>query len=118
MSSAWSLGLDVIVKSPAGSGLESFLNVAYPVGDIVIGTMLILALRRASDETQGRLLLPPVIRQGANLAGDVNVLGMQTVLEVVNAEMFEAQWKGPNGVVEMSRDSRAALAEKTKALKS
>jgi hypothetical protein len=43
---------------------------------------------------------------------------MQTLLEVVNAEMFEAQWKGPNGVVEMSRDSRAALADKTKALKS
>jgi hypothetical protein len=39
-------------------------------------------------------------------------------LEVVNADQFEAQWKGPNGVVEMSRESRAALAEKTKALKS
>jgi MraZ protein len=59
-----------------------------------------------------------VIRQTASLTGDVNVLGMQTVLEVVNAEMFESQWKGSNGVVEMSRESRAALAEKTKALKS
>ena len=74
--------------------------------------------RRAVEmDGQGRLLLPPVIRQTAKLAGEVNVLGMQTVLEVVNAEMFEAAWKGPDGVVEMARPSRAALAEKMKALK-
>ena len=32
-------------------------------------------------------------------------------------EAFEAERKGPNGIVEMSREKRAALAEKTKALK-
>ncbi len=57
LASAWSLGLDAIVRSPAASWLETVLNIAYPVGDIAIGTVLILALRRATDETQGRLLL-------------------------------------------------------------
>jgi MraZ protein len=68
-------------------------------------------------DSQGRLLLPQVIRQQAKLTGDVNVLGMQTILEVINLEMFEAERKGPNGLVEMARERRAALAEKTKALK-
>ena len=57
LSSAWSLGLDVIVQSPADWWLEKVLNIAYPVGDIAIGTVLILALRRATEETQGRLFL-------------------------------------------------------------
>src|SRR6202035_4717878 len=37
--------------------LEKLTNMAYPIGDIVIGTILILAIRRASNEAQGRLLL-------------------------------------------------------------
>jgi MraZ protein len=68
-------------------------------------------------DSQGRLLLPQVIRQTAKLTGDVNVLGMQTILEVTNLEMFEAERMGPNGFVEFSRAGRTALSEKTKALK-
>ena len=37
-------------------------------------------------DSQGRLLLPQVMRQTAKLTGDVNVLGMQTILEVMNIE--------------------------------
>src|ERR1700761_8071763 len=85
---------------------EDFLNVTSYYGQTV------------EMDSQGRLLLPQVIRQQAKLTGDVNVLGMQTVLEVMNIELFEAERKGPSGVVEMSREKRAALAEKTKALKS
>jgi MraZ protein len=96
----------IVQLEPTDPEREDFLNVTSYYGQTV------------EMDSQGRLLLPPVIRQAAKLAGDVNVLGMQTILEVVNAEMFEAEWKGPNGVVEMTRDSRAALAEKTKALKS
>ncbi|HYM96467.1 MAG TPA: sensor domain-containing diguanylate cyclase, partial [Candidatus Sulfotelmatobacter sp.] len=33
------------------------ISVAYPVGDILIGTVLLLAIRRATNETQGRLML-------------------------------------------------------------
>ena len=57
LASAWSLGLDVIVQSPVNSWLEKVLNIAYPIGDIAIGTVLILTLRRATDGTQGRLFL-------------------------------------------------------------
>jgi MraZ protein len=84
---------------------EEFLNVTSYYGQTV------------EMDSQGRLLLPQVIRQQAQLTGEVNVLGMQTILEVINLEMFEAERKGPNGVVEMSRERRTALSEKTKALK-
>ena len=68
-------------------------------------------------DSQGRLLLPPVIRQSAKLTGDVNVLGMQTILEVNNLELFKADRTGPDGFVAVSRSTKAAVAEKTKALK-
>jgi len=53
----WELGLGQIIMD-TGAGLGSrMISVAYPVGDILIGTVLILAIRRATDETHGRLLL-------------------------------------------------------------
>ena len=57
LSSAWSLGLNSIAQFPTNTWLEKALNLAYPIGDIAIGTVLILAIRRATDETQGRLFL-------------------------------------------------------------
>lgn len=53
----WELGLGAVFS---GSGTEltpRIVSVAYPVGDILIGTVLLLAIRRATDETQGRLML-------------------------------------------------------------
>jgi MraZ protein len=84
---------------------EEFLNVTSYYGQTV------------EMDSQGRLLLPQVIRQQAKLTGDVNVLGMQTILEVTNLEMFVAERAGADGFVGMSREKRTALAEKTKALK-
>lgn len=53
----WELGLGQIITD-AGQGLESrLIAVAYPAGDILVGTVLILAIRRATDETHGRFLL-------------------------------------------------------------
>jgi diguanylate cyclase (GGDEF)-like protein/PAS domain S-box-containing protein len=44
--------------SQSGSDLApQVVAVAYPVGEILIGAVLILAIRRATDETQGRLML-------------------------------------------------------------
>jgi len=71
----------------------------------------------AEMDAQGRLLLPQVIRQSAKLSGDVNVLGMQKILEVTNLEMFKEERMGASGFVELPRSNKAALAEKTKALK-
>jgi MraZ protein len=95
----------IVQLEPTDPEREDFLNVTSYYGQTV------------EMDSQGRLLLPPVIRKAATLAGDVNVLGMQTILEVINLEAFEAERKGPSGMVEMSREKRAALAEKTKALK-
>jgi MraZ protein len=84
---------------------EDFLNVTSYYGQTV------------EMDSQGRLLLPPVIRESAKLTGDVNVLGMQTILEVINLEVFKADRTDPDGFVAVSRSTRAAVAEKTKALK-
>lgn len=70
----------------------------------------------AELDSQGRLLLPQVLRQSAGLTSDVNVLGMLTYLDVTAIERFEADNMGPGGKVEMPRDKQSALAQKTKAL--
>jgi MraZ protein len=43
----------------------------------------------AEIDAQGRVLLPQVLREKANLAGDVVVFGMQTYLEVENHDEFK-----------------------------
>lgn len=56
---AWALGLRAVAASAIDSAhpLTDFLNFAYPIGDILIGTVLILAIRRATHQRQGRMLL-------------------------------------------------------------
>jgi len=54
---AWGLGLGQVFYSSGSSWQTRLIGLAYPVGDILIGTVLILAIRRATDETYGRLLL-------------------------------------------------------------
>ena len=45
----------------------------------------------AEMDTQGRLLLPQILRESAKVVGDVVVLGSQTFLEVVNHDSFKAE---------------------------
>ena len=95
----------IVQLEPTDPDREDFLNVTSYYGQEV------------EMDSQGRLLMPPVIRQTAKLLGDVNVMGKQTILEVANLEMFEAERKGPSGIVELSRESQASLADKMKALR-
>lgn len=44
----------------------------------------------AEMDAQGRLLIPQILREKANVTGDVVVFGMQTYLEVANREAFVA----------------------------
>ena len=53
----WELGLGQIAEAPGEPLVAKAIGLAYPVGDILIGTVLVLAIRRATDETQGRLFL-------------------------------------------------------------
>jgi MraZ protein len=92
----------IVQLEPTDPDREDFLNVTSYYGQTV------------EMDSQGRLLLPQVIRQTAKLTGDVNVLGMQTILEVTNLEMFEAERMGPNGFVEFSRAGRMALSKALK----
>lgn len=54
---AWTLGMRTVYEDAAHPLLERMVNLAYPVGDILIGTILVLAIRRARNEAHGRLLL-------------------------------------------------------------
>lgn len=67
----------------------------------------------AEMDAQGRLLIPQLLRDTAKVVGDVNVLGQQTFLEVVNADMFKAEMQSVSGVVELTASDLAAFAEKT-----
>jgi hypothetical protein len=53
-STAWGFGLRTVWES--GSPTLA-LDLAYPVSDIVIGTILILAIRRAPEQQRGRMAL-------------------------------------------------------------
>jgi MraZ protein len=44
----------------------------------------------AEMDAQGRLLIPQILREKANVTGDVVVFGKQTYLEVANREAFVA----------------------------
>lgn len=54
---AWALGMRTVFEDAAHPLLERSVNLAYPIGDILIGTILVLAIRRARTEAHGRLLL-------------------------------------------------------------
>src|SRR5260370_15846192 len=51
-STAWAFGLKSVWVS---SSSTKILDLAYPVSDILIGTILILAIRRASQQQAGRM---------------------------------------------------------------
>ena len=51
-STAWAFGLKSVWLSNSSTKL---LDLAYPVSDILIGTILILAIRRASQQQAGRM---------------------------------------------------------------
>jgi diguanylate cyclase (GGDEF)-like protein/PAS domain S-box-containing protein len=53
----WELGLGSVFSGSGNELAARIVSVSYPFGDILIGTVLLLAIRRATDETQGRLML-------------------------------------------------------------
>ena len=67
----------------------------------------------AEMDAQGRLLIPQLIRDSATVKGEVNVLGTQDHLEVVNADLFRAEVMGAGSAIELSASDLAAFAEKT-----
>jgi MraZ protein len=56
---------------------------------------------------QGRLLLPLVLRESAQVVAEVVVFGRQEFLQVANREMFEAELKA----APLSMEDQAALAD-------
>ena len=55
-STAWGFGLRIVWATPGDIGSKTYALI-YPVGDILIGTVLILAIRRASGQQKGRMAL-------------------------------------------------------------
>ena len=54
LSTAWGFGLRIVWDTNQDLGTKAY-NLAYPLTDILVGTVLILAIRRARDQQKGRL---------------------------------------------------------------
>ena len=54
---SWALGLGAVYAASAASPVALTIGLAYPAGDIVIGTLLVLAIGRAPRSHRGRLVL-------------------------------------------------------------
>jgi PAS domain S-box-containing protein len=54
---AWALGLKQMYLLPAQSSTEQAIELAYPLGEILFGTVVILAINRGARQLQGPLLL-------------------------------------------------------------
>ena len=67
----------------------------------------------AEMDAQGRLLIPQKLRDLAKVTGDVEVLGSQTILEVVNSEVFDSLPKNETGEVGLTDDDLDAFSAKT-----
>jgi MraZ protein len=67
----------------------------------------------AEMDSQGRLLIPQKLREMAKVTGDVEVLGSQTLLEVVNSEVFTGMMTKATGAVELTDEDLSSFAGKT-----
>ena len=92
----WEKKEEVLAKMPSTSVAKiKFLDVTSYYGQMV------------EMDTQGRVLLPQILRESARVDGEVVVLGKQRILEVVNHDDFKAEMvKAP-----LSMEDMAALAE-------
>jgi MraZ protein len=67
----------------------------------------------AEMDAQGRLLIPQKLREMAKVTGDVEVLGSQTLLEVVNSDVFTSMMTKATGAVELTDEDLSSFAGKT-----
>ena len=67
----------------------------------------------AEMDAQGRLLIPQLLRDSATVKGEVNVLGSQDHLEVVNAELFKVEVMGAGKAIELTDEDLTEFAKKT-----
>jgi MraZ protein len=67
----------------------------------------------AEMDAQGRVLIPQKLRELAKVTGDVEVLGSQTLLEVVNSEVFNSLTTNESGGVGLTDDDLDAFSAKT-----
>ncbi|HUY73856.1 MAG TPA: ATP-binding protein [Candidatus Dormibacteraeota bacterium] len=88
----WAFGLKDVYLTSGDSLLERMVGLAYPAGDILIGTILILGLRRASHQQQGRMLL--LLGGLAALAISDSVFAYLNSAEVygVQGSVIDAGW--------------------------
>ncbi len=75
----WERIEEALGKSPSGAAKQKFLDVTNYYG------------QQVEMDSQGRLLIPQLLRERAKLIGDVAVLGQGTKLMVVNDERHAAK---------------------------
>ena len=53
----WAMGLRDVYLSSGASVTDRLIGLAYPLGDVLVATVLVLAIRRATSRQTGRMLL-------------------------------------------------------------
>jgi len=89
-------GLD---KCVAGYGLEEWAKQAQDITSAPVSPSKLRRLRRAmfapannlNLDAQGRISLPPALRQYAQIGDELIVVGLYTYFELWNKEMWEAE---------------------------
>ena len=89
---AWTVGLKLVVTDAEDPLFEKLIDLAYPVSDILVGTILVLAIRRATNEAQGRLLLLLGGLAAASLADSAFAYLTATGNYGVEGSMLDAGW--------------------------
>jgi PAS domain S-box-containing protein len=89
---AWTVGLKLVVTDAEDPVFEKIIDLAYPVSDILIGTILVLAIRRATDEAHGRLLLLLGGLAAASLADSAFAYLTATGNYGVEGSILDAGW--------------------------
>ena len=72
----WERIEDALAKAPSSAAKKKFLDVTNYYGQVV------------ELDGQGRILVPPILRETAQMRGDVDVLGNLTYLEIWNHTRF------------------------------
>jgi len=89
---AWALGLNRVWLVNDDPLVEKFFELAYPVGDIIIGTVLILALRRATQRQHVRIFLLLGGLAAISLADSVFALLTANGGSDVHGSVVDAGW--------------------------
>ncbi|MDQ4008027.1 MAG: GGDEF domain-containing protein, partial [Actinomycetota bacterium] len=88
---SWVTTLGTVVAGSSGGWLAVTLSLAYPIGDVVLGTLVLLAVVRAVEQARGTLLLLAAGLGGLSFADSAYVY-LVAVGSYTSGDLVTAGW--------------------------